>query len=239
MNEEAKKIGARHTHFTNPSGLPDDKHLTTARDLALMACYGYADEKFTQIVATKEKSYPWVKDPTHNMRNENQLLWFYEGANGVKTGYTDKAGRCLVSAAKRGNIQIVAVVLDSINMWEDSMMLLDYGFQRLHPMIVVRRGDICGKAAVNFGMKKEVPLKSIEEIVLPVAYGTDLFAKKINVPKFIVAPIKKGTILGEEEIWRDDKKIAAAQRSLFYCMSACLKVPRRGRRRRGWRRRIP
>ena len=211
MNKKAQELGATRTHFTNPSGWPDDKHLTTAHDLALIACYGYENEKFSKIVSTKEKYYPWIKDPSHFMRNENQLLWLYRGANGVKTGYTDKAGRCLVSGARRGGVQIVAVVLDSLYLWDDSMMLLDYGFSKLHPQSIVTRGETCGQVAVQFGTKKSVPLKTADEIILPCTTAAAKFDKRLEHPARLVAPIKKGDAVGELTVYYGDKKIAATK----------------------------
>jgi len=120
MTEKAHALGAKDTNFTNSSGLPDPNHFTTAHDLGRIAAYGYKNPLFTQIVSTQHKIIPWAGKPfDRDLYNENKMLWIYEGGNGVKTGYTDAAGRCLVSGAKRNNMQLVAVVLDSETMWDD------------------------------------------------------------------------------------------------------------------------
>ena len=118
MTEKARAIGAEHTQFTNSCGLHDPRHFTTAYDLALITVYGYKNPAFRQIVSTKERRVPLMKPPFfQNLENENMLLWIYPGANGVKTGYTDAAGRCVVTAAERDGVQLVSVVLDAVYMW--------------------------------------------------------------------------------------------------------------------------
>lgn len=208
MNEKAKKIGATHTNFVNPSGLPDEKHFTTARDLALIAAYGYQNPDFVKIVSTKEKFFSWVKDEKHFLRNENQMLWLYKGANGVKTGYTDTAGRCLVSGAERNGIQLVAVVLDSLYMWNDSIALLDYGFSKVRPKTIVKAGEDAGSAPVQFGDKKKIRLKTATDITLPTSGAEIFYEKNFDVPAVLSAPIKKGEAVGTVEILLDGKKIA-------------------------------
>lgn len=132
MTNKAHDIGATDTYFKNPNGLPDPEHYSTAYDLALIAAYGYKNPMFVKIVSTKEKFVPWsINDYDRTLTNENQMLWLYDGANGVKTGYTDAAGRCLVSAAKRDGVQLIVVVLDALYMWNDSIALLDYGFKQV------------------------------------------------------------------------------------------------------------
>ena len=148
MTAKAHEIGAVNTNFANANGLPRDDHYTTAYDLAKITAYGYRVPGFEQIVSTKEIDFDWVKDPSHHLRNENQMLWLYRGANGVKTGYTDAAGRCLVSGAKKDGLQLVAVVLDSVYMWNDSIKLLDYGFAHVEPDTIVKEGDTVGYANV-------------------------------------------------------------------------------------------
>ncbi len=133
MNIRAKQFGATNTHFNNPHGLPDENHYTTAHDLALMAARGFQMPKFAEIVSRRQGVYNWLHGDDKMLTSENRLLEIYRGANGVKTGYTQAAGRCLVTAAKRGDIQLVAVVLNSALMWHDSVYLLDYGFANVKP----------------------------------------------------------------------------------------------------------
>ena len=125
MNERAKAIGASDTHFCNPNGLPNDMHYTTAHDLAKIGAYAMKNATFREIVSTK--SY---KGDYKYFANKNKILNMLDGANGVKTGYTKKAGRCLVSSAKRDDMQLVCVVLNCPDMYERSKKLLENAFER-------------------------------------------------------------------------------------------------------------
>lgn len=131
MNAEAKKIGANRTHFENPHGLPNINHYTTARDLALITASAYKIPGFADVVASSQKTIYFLDGSSRTVFNTNRLLRSYPGANGVKTGFTNDAGCCLVAAAKRNGIQLVAVVLNDDERWDDASSLLDYGFQLL------------------------------------------------------------------------------------------------------------
>lgn len=131
MNEQAKKTGATATHFTNPHGLPDVEHFTTAYDLALLTAHGMNNPLFADIVATREYDVHFLNRKKTHVVNTNKLLRTYSYANGVKTGFTNAAGDCLVAAAKRGNVQLIAVILNDDNRWEDAAKLFDYGFTQL------------------------------------------------------------------------------------------------------------
>ena len=210
MNEKAAEIGAYNTHFVNPNGLPDENHYTTAFDLAKIAAYGYSLPHFEEIVSKQEVIYDWVKDPAKKLRNENQMLWLYRGANGVKTGYTDAAGRCLVSAARRDGMQLVAVVLDSYYMWNDSIALLDYGFQNAHPITLVKKGEVVAKVDVADGRQDELELVAAESLVAVEKIGeTGKVEKKLEIPKEVAAPIKKGDVVGKVVCYYDGKRQGA------------------------------
>lgn len=127
MNERAKRIGADNTNFKNPSGLPDDEHYTTARDLCNIACYAMNNEIFREVVSSKSHVGKF-----RSFENKNKMLYRYEGANGVKTGYTLKAGRCLVSSAERDGMDVVTVVLNCYDMYERSSAILDQCFMRIN-----------------------------------------------------------------------------------------------------------
>lgn len=132
MNHSAEKIGALHTHFTNPHGLPDPlNHFTTAYDLALITASGMKNPEFAKVVATREYKVRFLNRNAMRVTNTNKLLNTYPGANGGKTGYTEAAGECLVAAAKRDGVQLIVVVLNSEYRWDDAAKLLDYGFQQL------------------------------------------------------------------------------------------------------------
>ncbi|MCC5464378.1 D-alanyl-D-alanine carboxypeptidase family protein [Pelosinus baikalensis] len=210
MTEKAHAIGARDTNFTNSSGLPDPNHYTTAHDLARIAAYGYKNPLFTQIVSTEHKILPpTVKGDIRDLYNENKMLWFYEGGNGVKTGYTDAAGRCLVSGAKRDNIQLIAVVLDSETMWDDSKTLLDFAFSQLKPETVFNQGDILKTTRVANGKSELLKLVANTSIILPVSEkDKDEFSTVIDAPMILEAPITKGQKLGVARVFYNNTEVA-------------------------------
>jgi len=132
MNANATRIGAKSTHFSNPHGLPDPfNHYTTAYDLALITNYAMQNKEFAKIVSTREYDVIFLNGKKTHVTNTDKLLKTYPGANGVKTGYTDAAGDCLVAGAKRGGVQLIAVILNDDYRWDDAAKLLDYGFQQL------------------------------------------------------------------------------------------------------------
>ncbi len=129
MNKTAKKIGTKNSHFANPHGLHNDNHYTTAYDLGLISCYALNNEEFAKIVSTKViKVSNEGYDYNRVIVNKNKLLTRYEFADGVKTGYTKKAGRCFVGSATQNGMRLVAVVLNCGPMFEDAQSMLSYGF---------------------------------------------------------------------------------------------------------------
>ena len=209
MNKRAAEIGAKNTHFTNPHGLPDDNHYTTAHDLALLAAYGYKLAEFENIVTAKEVSYGWIHDFPKIFRSENQMLWLYRGGNGIKTGYTDKAGRCLISAAKRDGIQIISVVLDSEYMWNDSILLLDYGFNNVKFEKLVKADEVVKNIPVMSGRKKSVQVKTTGEIVMPIFGNDEPYQVVYDLPKVLNAPVTNGQKVGKVRVMYGDKEAAA------------------------------
>jgi D-alanyl-D-alanine carboxypeptidase (penicillin-binding protein 5/6) len=132
MTRRAKELGAQNTHFANPNGLHDPNHYTTPRDLALIARAAMQQPFFRQVVGTRE--YNWTVEGAINpLHNHNRLLERYPGCTGVKTGYTYPAQQVLVSSAMRGNREVISVVMhtDKPGIWNDSMLLLSYGLDRL------------------------------------------------------------------------------------------------------------
>ena len=125
MNERAQKIGAKHSNFKNPSGLPDNEHYTTAYDLCTIACYAMKNEVFRKIVSTTNYTGKYK-----SFTNKNKMLYKYDYANGIKTGYTLKAGRCLVSSAQQNGMDIVCVVLNCPDMYERSIDIFETCFKK-------------------------------------------------------------------------------------------------------------
>ncbi|MDR3593052.1 MAG: D-alanyl-D-alanine carboxypeptidase [Negativicutes bacterium] len=211
MTEKAHAIGALNTNFTNSSGLPDTSHYSTAADLAKIAAYGYKNPLFAKIVSTQHTIIPWPgKDHDRDLYNENKLLWLYDGANGVKTGYTDAAGRCLVSGAKRGGIQMVAVVLDSDRMWDDSMRLLDLANSQLQPVRLLSQGDILKTVRVDDSKTDTVRLVATSDVTVAVSDDDkDQFSTVVVAPNRVDAPVTAGKKLGVVKTYYKNQEIGS------------------------------
>ena len=149
MNETAAKVGADNTNFVNPHGLHHDEHYTTARDLGKITAYAMKNTIFREIVGTKRYVMPW-KDREYDrvIVNKNKILSTYEGGDGVKTGYTKKAGRCLVASATRDGMNVIAVVLNCGPMFEDCRQLLDGAFAEYSLKDVSKAVDLSSVSAI-------------------------------------------------------------------------------------------
>lgn len=191
MNERAKKIGAKNTNFKNPSGLPDDEHYTTARDLCKIACYAMRNETFKEVVSTRSYSGKF-----RNYSNKNKMLYTYEGANGVKTGYTVKAGRCLVTSAEKDGMDVVTVVLNCPDMYERSKALLDMAFKD-YKLVKLDKNQtfMSDKVLCNLNKSYNLVIKNTENIDFKVVTLAD--NKKI----------KTGDLVAKLEIYCENNLI--------------------------------
>ena len=207
MNDKAQDLGLKSTHFDNPHGLDSTAHYTTASDLAQLTAYAIRIPEFKEIVSTYKTEIPLEKNNTARLLvNHNKLLRSYDGAIGVKTGFTKKSGRCLVSAAERNGTVLIAVTLKAPDDWRDHTVMLDYGFEnyvskKLSPQLSIP--VISGSASV-------VPcsLSSDLSVLLPKDHG-DLVCR-IEASRFEYAPISKGEVLGTAIYFCDGKEIARA-----------------------------
>lgn len=198
MNDTAKRAGATDTNFTNPHGLHDDNHYTTAYDLALIAAHALKNPVFAKIVSTKKYEMPW-KDREYNriISNKNKILGTYDGGDGVKTGYTKKAGRCLVASATRNNMSVIAVVLNCGPMFEECRDLMDYAFSTYK---MVDLSQIVNEISlpVDNGKQKEVGLTLSETALYPLKEDEIKDINyEIDCEKSVVAPVKKSEEKGK------------------------------------------
>lgn len=142
MNLKAEQLGLKQTRFANPHGLDEADHYSSANDLAVLTAYALHNKTFRTIVATKVKTAPNPNDSwDYKWVNKNRMLTMYEGADGVKTGYTKIALRCLVSSASRGGQQLVAVTLNDRDDWADHRRMLDYGFAHYPLQLVIAKDE--------------------------------------------------------------------------------------------------
>ncbi len=160
MTTRAKLMGAENSNFKNPSGLPDSEHYTTARDLCKIACYAMKNETFSNIVSTTNHTGKY-----RSFANKNKMLRLYEGANGIKTGYTVKAGRCLVSSAKRNGMDVVCVVLNCPDMYERSCKIFDNCFETYKLLnLSQNKVFICGTVLCKLKEAENIVIKCNENI---------------------------------------------------------------------------
>ena len=209
MNRKAKEIGLNNTSFKTPSGLDAEGHYSTAEDMARLACYALKNDEF-RTAASSQYAKLCYGNPPYNrtLKNHNKLLFQYDGAIGVKTGFTKKSGRCLVSAAQRGNKYLIAVTLSAPDDWQDHKNMLDYGFSQL-----VDKSAPAPQIPPVFvvGGKREI---------VDVTTATQKFALtedewnsltyRIYLPQFVYAGVAVGDTLGRAEYIVGDKVIMSA-----------------------------
>ncbi len=192
MNDTAAKIGVRNTSFKNPNGLDAEGHYTTAYDLALITRYGLENVKgFADIVKTSQKKMPWQgRDYDRVLQNHNKLLRLYDGCDGVKTGFTKKSGRCLVSSATRDNMGVIAVTLNAPNDWDDHTKLLNYAFDEYSVQKIITKGEYVASISVENGLDDRVVLVADTDICVTVKNGEnpDITAE-YDLPEKLVAPV--------------------------------------------------
>lgn len=197
MNRKAAELGLAKTSFANPSGLPAKNHHTTAYDLAVLASYAIKNEEFVKITSTLKAT---ISDGKRYLVNRNNLLRYYDGIIGVKTGYTPAAGRCLVSAAKRDGVTLVAVTLNSSNIWNDHTAMLDFGFDYLESVTALEAGQILTYLPVTGGRVKTVKATNVIPFTCSVPKGMEIDIK-VSTKNILYAPVNVGDVAGEADIY--------------------------------------
>jgi len=225
MNTEAKAIGAGDTHFTNPHGLPDPNHYTTAHDMAVMSRKAMSNTVFREIVKTTyikydaTEAYPFER----HFSNTNQLLTSsgkmsykgkevnikYDIVDGIKTGFTDAAGKCLLSSAVKDDRRVMAAVFNSTNdgIYLDSRELLDYGFDNYYTATVLDREDYVKTKKVMFTKQKELIYKPKYSYKLTLKNGEQMkdYTIKSNLDE-INLPVNKGDKVGTLDVYSGSEK---------------------------------
>lgn len=196
MNQKANEIGAIDTHFVTPHGLDDPMHYTTAEDLALIAAEALSDPTFAKIVATRRHTFQTVEgEKARVLLNHNKLLVFYEGTVGVKTGFTKKSGRCLVSAARRDGLLLVAVTLNAPSDWSDHTLLLDHGFKNYESKLLADKGELSYTLSL-FNTDKTVTVSNPDEIRITLRRGDPAPIPRLSLYPHPLAPIKADKLAG-------------------------------------------
>lgn len=204
MNQKAASLGAYNTNFVNPNGLPDPNHYSTAFDLALITRYAMNNPQFAEIVSQKYSVINFEEPrKSQNAKNTNKLLWNYPLADGVKTGTTNAAGKCLVASASKDGRRLICVVLNAPDRFGDAQRLLQWGFDYTGIIEIGKKGDVAGNFPIS---DTEIPLVLGEDIRLCLEKDTIKGLKmQINRRTEIDYPIKEGEILGYYQIYAEDK----------------------------------
>nr|MBQ8244672.1 D-alanyl-D-alanine carboxypeptidase [Oscillospiraceae bacterium] len=190
MNDKARNLGLRDTHFENPNGLDAPGHYSTARDLAVLAAYAMENPIFRKTVSAKS-----IRIGERYLTNHNKLLWRVEGADGVKTGYTQAAGRILVSSAARNGRRLIAVTLDAPDDWNDHAALLEEGFSRYSVCRVISAGDYVDTLEVVGGEHCRVTVLAAEDFDYALA-PEEHPQLALPGPGFVYAPAVEGAEAG-------------------------------------------
>ena len=211
MNERAREMGLVNTHFTNPHGLYDESHYTTARELAVIGRYALQNELIAKIVSTKKAyiSHDGEAD-ARLLVNHNKLLSRYDGAIGMKTGFTKKTGRTLVSAATRDGLTLIAVTLDAPSDWSDHTAMLNYGFDRYEKTEFFGAGEFFADIPLSDGYTQSVKVVSTSPLSLTVSKDCkDISVRIEGYSRFLTAPVKEGDPFGQVVISADGKECSS------------------------------
>lgn len=196
MTARARELGCEHTVFLTPHGLPQDGHYTTAHDLALIAREAMKNETFRQIVSTTRATIPWEgREYDRILNNKNKLLTTYPGATGIKTGYTRAAGRCLVSSAQRDGMELICVVLNCADWFDESARLLDAAFAEYGWFTMLEAGETVREMQVEVSDGAMLPIVAQGELG-GVASKDSLPSLELELPERLEAPIDRGEPLG-------------------------------------------
>lgn len=211
MNEKAEHLGLTQTSFANPHGLDDEKHYSSAKDLAILTSYALKNPVFREIVQTEVKKVPWPGEKWHRkFYNKNKLLRLYKGADGVKTGYTKSARRTLVTSATKNGRQLVSVTLNDPNDWEDHMQLFNYGFSHFSLQKIMTKGKIVVEPFRDDAKRKKLKIVTEEAFHYPLARDEK---RKIVIKPILTYPPqriqKAGLHVGTAQIYLGDTKIGS------------------------------
>ncbi len=204
MNQKARELGLVNTSFVTPNGLPDENHFTTAYEYALICAYAMKSSVFREIVSTeyyRAESGNYIR----TMRNKNRLLWEYEGCCGIKTGYTKAAGKCLTFYAERNGLEVVGVVLNAPDMFDDAKALMDAAFSAYSAKQLLSAGEIVARIPIYGGEKYVLEVTAAQDIIIPVRVDSEGMAYvSAELPPAVEPPVQKGDVLGELTVQLED-----------------------------------
>ena len=205
MNAKAGALGLSNTHFVNPSGLDANGHYTTAYDLARLTAYAMKNEIFRDIAGCRSKEVEFGNPPyKRTLYNSNKMLTRYDGAIGVKPGFTDDARRCLVSAAERNGTTLIAVTLNAGDDWNDHEKMLDYGFSQVS---AYQLETGCSTKVAVAGTGETVGVYADNAVLSLTAVQRQRLERKVLLPRMVYGAVEKGQKLGKIEYMLDGKVV--------------------------------
>lgn len=210
MNAKAASLDLANTHYLNSHGLDVPGHYTSAEDLTALTRYAMRDPEFRRIVGTSSTR---ISTPryTHQLTNTNLMLKVYSGANGVKTGWTDEAGYCVVVSAKRGDIELVATVLGAASeqgRFGQATRLLDWGFAHYTTTPIATTGERTGNVRVSDYIERTVPSETAETTSVPVLDLAGPVRRRIDLKPDVPAPVARGQRIGTMTVFQGDRLLA-------------------------------
>ena len=210
MNEKASDLGLENTNFTNPHGLDDKEHYTTALDLAKLTAYALKNPIFSEICSTYKHTIPLDNgEGVRVLINHNKLLRLYDGACGVKTGFTKRCGRCLVSSAEIDGVKLIAVTLNAPNDWNDHIQMLDYGFLRLKSVLLCESGDYTLSLNVINGKNDSILVTNYDSLYVTLEKDDIDISAKVEYDRLLSAPILQNDIVGRIVFYNNEKEIGS------------------------------
>ena len=216
MNNKAREIGCTHTNFENPNGLPNDRHVSTARDMAKISMFCMQNWDFRDIVSTQRETIHWINPANHTIKveNTNKLLGTYKGTTGLKTGWTFAAGGCLAASAKRGDIELIAIVMhseDAYTRFEDAKTLLDYGFEQVTSIYGIDKDNVDRKVFVRGGTQATLEVELADDLNYPLLkdeYRQNL-SVEYDIPRVVEGGVKVGDTVGVANLKYNGKIVAS------------------------------
>lgn len=209
MNEKAKELGMTNTNFLDCSGLTDEGHYSTARDIAIMS--RELITKYPSIIEYTTIKHDTFRNGTFDLDNTNHLIGKYRGITGLKTGMTNAAGYCLAATASRDGLDLISVVLGAESMslrFSESAKILDYGFSNYEILKIERKDAIAGNVNVRKGLKLSVPVAYQDNSSVLLKRGQrDKVQEEIRIPEYVNAPVSAGDKAGEMVLLLDNKEI--------------------------------
>ena len=209
MNQFAIRLGCKNTHFDNPHGLDSDTHYTSAYDLAIMTSYALKNETFREVASTERMVIP-QNDlyQARYLKHKNKLLFTDENCIGVKTGFTDNAGRCLVNASEKNGMQIISVVLNCQPMFDECARLDSLAYDNYIMKEFVKPYNFVSNVEVEESAKVEIGVITIKGFTLPIKKSEeDKYEVKYTIPDKILAPIELNQSVGSVQVFYDDEII--------------------------------